>query len=228
MLSFKTSVDLQSSVSRLGLYVSAGLRCDLGPSNVCTDPGRSDPMRVAAIVVLLVVTTPSEASKSCMSSSEARQHFGSAHIYWHGKGHCWNATPSRRHHRIHTVRNETRIHSVEKKVDEPMVDDEVRAQKAMPVMLLDEAPAQTRPVPTLWVDRWVEIQPRQAPIVVRQADTVQGAPPMVIEPEPMVTSRGVLMVIISIAVSLAIVDVLFGDVIYKRPMRRRPQPRVTR
>jgi hypothetical protein len=180
-------------------------------------------MRVAAIVVLLVVTTPSEASKSCMSSTEARQHFGSVHIYWHGKGHCWNATPTRRHHHIHKVQNETHIHAVEKKIAELKVDDELKPQKAMPAMLLDEAPVQTRPVQIPWVDRWVDIQPRQAPIVARQVDIVPVAPPPIIEPGPMVTPRGLVMVIISIAVSLAIVDVLFGEVIYKRPMRRSPQ-----
>jgi hypothetical protein len=50
-------------------------------------------MRVAmCIVAVLVVTTPSEASKSCMTKAEARQQFGSVHIYWHGPAHCWDAT----------------------------------------------------------------------------------------------------------------------------------------
>ncbi len=49
-------------------------------------------MRVALIVVFVsALTTPSEASKSCMSRTEAHQHFGS-YIYWHGKDHCWDAT----------------------------------------------------------------------------------------------------------------------------------------
>ena len=43
-------------------------------------------MRVAVIVVsMLMVATPSAASQSCMSKTEARQHFGSMHIYWHGQ-----------------------------------------------------------------------------------------------------------------------------------------------
>src|ERR1700712_2626084 len=50
---------------------------------------------VASIVVL---TTPSHGSSSCMSQSEARQRFGSVHLYWHGPDHCWDATPGR--HRI--------------------------------------------------------------------------------------------------------------------------------
>jgi hypothetical protein len=171
-------------------------------------------MRVAVIVVLLLVTTPSEASKSCMSSTEARQHFGSVHIYWHGKDHCWDATPTRRHHQIHKVQKQT--HKVQQKIDEP------KSQTAMSEMLFDEEPVQTP-----WVDRWVDIQPPQPPIVARQVDIVQVAPAPVIEPEPMVTPRGVAMVIIAIAVTLATVDVLFGDVIYKPPTskknRRWPQ-----
>src|SRR5450631_4813641 len=55
-------------------------------------------MRVAVIVVFVsVLTTASEASKSCMSKTEARQHFGSVWIYWHGKDHCWDATTTGRH-----------------------------------------------------------------------------------------------------------------------------------
>src|ERR1700712_5725639 len=50
---------------------------------------------VASIVVL---TTPSHGSSSCMSQSEARQRFGSVHLYWHGPDHCWDATPGR--HRL--------------------------------------------------------------------------------------------------------------------------------
>jgi hypothetical protein len=158
-------------------------------------------MRVAVIVVLLVVTTPSEASKSCMTMTEARQHFGSVHIFWHGKDHCWDATPTSRHHQIHKV---------QKKIDEP------KWHKAMSEMLLDEEPVQTP-----WVDRWVDIQPPQPPIVARWVDIVQVAPPPIIEPEPMVTPRGVVMVIIAIAMTLATVEVLFGDMIYKRPTSRR-------
>ena len=60
-------------------------------------------MRVAVIVVsMLMVVSPSEASESCMSKTEARQHFGLVHIYWHGVDHCWDASPGRRQrHVIH-------------------------------------------------------------------------------------------------------------------------------
>ena len=76
-------------------------------------------MRIAAIVVsLLVVTTPSQASKSCMSMTEARQHFGSVHIYWHGQDHCWNATPTQ-HRQIRTARRNRQIHEIQSNIDQP-------------------------------------------------------------------------------------------------------------
>ena len=49
-------------------------------------------MRVAVIVVAIVmVATPSHASKSCMTMAEARQQFRTSHLYWRGAGHCWDA-----------------------------------------------------------------------------------------------------------------------------------------
>ena len=54
-------------------------------------------MRVAVIaVLLLVVATPSSASNSCMTQTEARQRFATSHLYWHGPDHCWDATPNKR------------------------------------------------------------------------------------------------------------------------------------
>jgi hypothetical protein len=54
-------------------------------------------MRVAMVVVfVLMVAAPASASNSCMSQSEARERFSTSHLYWHGPGHCWDATPVRR------------------------------------------------------------------------------------------------------------------------------------
>jgi hypothetical protein len=161
-------------------------------------------MRVAVIAVLMsVLTTPSEASKSCMTKTEARQHLGSVHIYWHGVDHCWDAT--RRHHHIQVrdatpTRRHNQIHRIQQKIDRP------KWYASMSEMLPDEEPVQTP-----WVDRWVDIEPAQLPIVTRRVDIVQVAPPPIIEPGPMVSLRGVLIVIIIIiGLTLAIVGVLFG------------------
>ena len=65
-------------------------------------------MRVALIlVVMATMTTPSQASPSCMKKSEARHHFGSVHIYWHGSDHCWDATPTTRRRHVARVERQT-------------------------------------------------------------------------------------------------------------------------
>src|ERR1700738_4631482 len=111
-------------------------------------------MRVAVIVVTMVVaTTLSEASGSCMSKTEARQHFGSVHIYWHGRDHCWDATPTRRHHQINKVQQKIQIHEAQEKIDQPN-------RHSMSEMLPDDEPVQTP-----GVDRWANIEPSQPPIV---------------------------------------------------------------
>src|ERR1700692_3761839 len=146
------------------------------------------PIAVIAVsmLVMLMVTTPSEASRSCMSKTEVRQHFGSVHIYWHGRDHCWDATPTRRHRQI--------------KIEQPNWQD------SMSEMLPDDKPVQTPRI-----DRWANIEPPQPPIVARWVDIVQVAPPPVIErkPEPMVTPRGVESVFFAIVLTLGTIEVLF-------------------
>ena len=158
-------------------------------------------MRVALFVVFVsVLTTPSEASNSCMSKTEARQHFGSVHIYWHGKDHCWDATPIRRHH---TVRQNIHPPTAQRKIDQPKWHD------AMSEMLPNE-----EPVRSPWVDRWIDIEP--SPIVSRWVDIAQVAPPLVIRAaEPLVTPRGVVMVIMFVIGTLAII------IFFQRPPSRR-------
>jgi len=160
-------------------------------------------MRVAVLVVfVLMVSTPSEASQSCMTKSEARQHFGSVYLYWHGKDHCWDVTPIRRHrqaHRVQKIRKVEQVPKVQQKVDQP------QWYESMSEMLPDEEPAKTS-----WVDRWVDIEPAQRPIV----DIAAVVSPAVIErrPEPVLTPRFVAMAIVAIALTLAMVELLFGGV----------------
>src|SRR6202158_1549887 len=137
-----------------------------------------------SMLVMLGVTTPSEASHSCMSKTEVRQHFGSVHIYWDGRDHCWDATPARRSHQTNKVQRKIQIHEVQEKIDQPNWHD------SLSEMLPDDEPVQTS-----WVDRWANIEPSQPPIVARWVDIVQVAPPPIIErkPAPMVTPHGVLL-----------------------------------
>jgi hypothetical protein len=172
-------------------------------------------MRVAVFVVFVsILATASEASQSCMTRTEARRHFGSVHIYWHGADHCWNATSTRRHHPIHHVREKTEHQAREKteqvraKIDRQVQEKIVHPkwQESMSQML----PGDEEPVRTSWLDRWVDIEPAQSPIGARWVDIVQAAPASVIETEsePMITPHSVVMVITALTLTLAIVEFL--------------------
>ena len=177
-------------------------------------------MRIGVIVVsMLVLTTSSEASKSCMTKTEARQHFGSVHIYWHGKDHCWDATSTRQHHQIHTVRQKIRLHTVQEKNHQPKWHD------SMSEILPAEASVQTPSVA-----RQVDIEPPppspspQISIAERWVDIVQVAPPLAIrKPEPLVTPRAVVMVmvIITIILTITIFELLFGGIRWVGPILTR-------
>jgi hypothetical protein len=142
-----------------------------------------------------------------MSKTEARQHFGSAQIYWHGRDHCWDAIPTRRHHQINKVQRTIRIHEVQKKLDQPNWRD------SMSKMLPDDEPA-----PTPSVDRWANIEPSPLPIDARWVDIVQVASPSIIErkPELMVAPPGVMLVFFAITLTLGTIEVLFRCTIYER------------
>lgn len=52
---------------------------------------------IAEVIIglLSLAATPSQATESCMSKAEAREHFGAAPLYWHTSKHCWDATSKR-------------------------------------------------------------------------------------------------------------------------------------
>jgi len=151
-------------------------------------------MRVAVIVafVSVLTTIPSEASTSCMSKTEARQHFATVYLYWHGPEHCWDATPTVRHRVRHAEPEPSPRFVV------PVPSPDLR--RLANAMAADE-PEATRVTVTPWVERWTDI-----------AQVVPPNPIVVIErkPELMVTPRGVVMVIIAIALTLVIFEIFFG------------------
>jgi hypothetical protein len=51
-------------------------------------------MRLAlALIVTLLATFPALANPGCMTMREARAEHHTSHLFWHGNGHCWDATP---------------------------------------------------------------------------------------------------------------------------------------
>ena len=148
-------------------------------------------MRVAMIVaVVLVSATPSEASKSCMTAAEARQHFGSVHIYWHGPNHCWDATPTRRHASrkiqretpTREVKPKTPTREVTRKIDQPKWRDSMSEVLASsdsdPVQSIGTSADARRygndgaVAGTPWIDRWTDIE--SSPLAARSPALLAG------------------------------------------------------
>ena len=149
-------------------------------------------MRVAVIVVgLVVVSTPSQASKSCMTQAEARQQFATSHLYWHGSGHCWDAmTPSRR--------------GVVPRVRENVQREAQRdAAKMLTVGPPPDSSANEAPSPSVnWENRWVEIgqvNPTLASDKAEQEDASANATHRI---DPMFTPMRVLFAFLLLVLTL--------------------------
>src|ERR1700722_9151955 len=142
-------------------------------------------MPVAAItlsmLIMLVVVTPSDASPSCTSKTEA-QYFGSMHIYWPGQNRCREAKPTRRPTQSHKAQRNRRIHEVQRSIDQP------KGRESMSEMLSDNEPVQSA-TQTPWINRWVDIEPSTLLLGARWVDVAQNRPSSVIErkPKPMVS-----------------------------------------
>ena len=183
-------------------------------------------MRVAAIIALVLVsTTPSEASKSCMTKTEARQHFGSVHIYWHGPDRCWDATPSRRYAN-RKVQRKILTPEVKRTTDKP------KWRNSISQLLADGDPlpsigtsADARRyendgavAATRWIDRWTDIEPSL--LAARWVDIAPVERPAIVEAkaERSVRPHGMVLVFIAFVIlTLGTIEVLFGGRFYQWP-----------
>jgi len=153
-------------------------------------------MRVAVIVVgLVVLSTPSQASRSCMTQAEARQQFATSHLYWHGS-HCWDAmTPSQRV--LHPVRENVQ-REAQRDALEPNQPDPKRREAMSEMLTANEAPSPS----VNWENRWVEIA--QAPPTLagdKAAQEVISAN-ATHRIEPMFTPMHVLLAFLAIVLAL--------------------------
>jgi hypothetical protein len=171
------------------------------------------PVAVIALsmLIMLVVVTPSDASPSCISKTEA-QYFGSMHIYWPGQNRCWEVKPTRRPTENHKALRNRRIREVQRNIDQP------KWQESMSEMLSDHEPVQ-KTTQTPWINRGVDTEPSALPLDARWLDIAQNRPPPVIErnPEPMVSPHVMLLafIIIAIGLTLATIEFLFRRTAYQ-------------
>lgn len=158
-------------------------------------------MRVAMIVVsILMIATPSNASDSCMTKAEARRHFGSVHIYWHGPDHCWDSTPGR-HQWVRRagrrdrelVQPQTDPSGWRDSMSEMLPDSErVREPNTQDSWNNRSTAAAVAPAEASWTDRWVDIV-QVAPTLASEAMPEVASAIGIQSEEPMVKPYVVLM-----------------------------------
>ncbi|WP_316164787.1 MULTISPECIES: hypothetical protein [unclassified Bradyrhizobium] len=118
-------------------------------------------MRVALIlIVMATMTSPSQASPSCMNKSEARHHFGSVHIYWHGSNHCWDATPMTRRRHIARVERQTAERKLQKEQPPHWRDarsEMLAAARPFEPSTESDDPPETTMTRSNWSARWIDV-----------------------------------------------------------------------
>jgi hypothetical protein len=184
-------------------------------------------MRIAMIAVAIVmVSSPSHASPSCMTQAEARQKLGAVHLYWYGAGHCWGASPGR--HGL-VKRDRTKQQRLAER-DAPAAKKpaawthEHRWREAMSEMLPEDAPATRTQAAassepgeaparrSTWLDRWVDIAQPTAPIVDK-SEPADLLLPVARTVEPMVTPTRVILAFLAVLLTLAVIEILFRTTI---------------
>jgi len=156
-----------------------------------------------AVIAFALLSTAAQASPSCMSKSEARQAFATSHIYWHGEDRCWDATPPHRH-------RAQRREAPPVRAAVPLPPSDMR--RFAHAMLTEPEPVQPPPQDTAWLDRWTAITRVAAkptvPIVVER------------EPKPMVEPRDVMAMLLTVFLTICLVEVVFGGMINDRRRKR--------
>jgi hypothetical protein len=182
-------------------------------------------MRTEAIIVfVLVAATPAYASKSCMTMAEARQQFATSHLYWHGAGHCWDATPPR--HRA--VRVRPREDNQARRDNREVDSQEPKWRNAMSEMLPTDAPSELQAAPTSslaaepppidWLDRWVDVAQVASPGILSRDDEPASVLPTVLrpdqKPDPAITPVRLLLLLL--VAMLAAIGLTFRNLLHDR------------
>ncbi len=147
-------------------------------------------MRTATIFIfVLLAASPAHASKSCMTMAEARAQFATSHLWWHGPGHCWDATAPAASHRPprqaegaatgpEDAGRQRHAGSVATQDDGTVpAKREPKWRNAMSEMLPADAPGVASALPSLpaiatdglnWLDRWVDVAQVAPPSFLRR------------------------------------------------------------
>jgi hypothetical protein len=179
---------------------------------------------VCAAVIVVLVAVPSHASKSCMTQGEARAQFRTAHLYWHGPDHCWNATAPR-HGLVHHIEQSDHREAQAEQPKKP----ESKWRDAMSEMLTDGTSAATpvfRTTPLAddaseapsagvnWLDRWVDVtQVVPSAVLALGPDALENTPAAGLKVELLVTPTRVIFAFLALVLTIAVIELIFRSTI---------------
>jgi hypothetical protein len=176
-------------------------------------------MRIVVIVVFALAALPAHASKSCMTMAEARTQFRTSHLYWHGPGHCWDATAPQ--HRVARVKppgvGQARQDALQEGSEANQREPGWR--NAMSEMLpgdgLFEASTMQTALPAIeilrldWLDRWVDIAQVASPDIASPTADLAETPPVARHTDPLVTPVHLVLMCFGLIMTLAFIELLF-------------------
>lgn len=182
-------------------------------------------MRISVVfVAVIVITTPAPASAACMSIGEARQHFGSVHLYWHGSDHCWDASPGRRRDATkaeHHGREQKRAGFERPKwrdARSELVANNAPAQAHQdtadqPVATQDTPPIRMTPVRRVsffgdWSERWVDIEQIVAAPPIKATSPPIAAPASELNADLRLVVRGLALFMLGFGLVLTFVTLM--------------------
>jgi len=176
-------------------------------------------MRIVVIVVFALAALPAHASKSCMTMAEARAQFRTSHLYWHGSGHCWDATAPQ--HRIARVKPREVGQARQDALQEGSEANQREPgwRNAMSEMLpgdgLFEATTMPTPLPAIetlrldWLDRWVDIVQVASPDIASPTADLAETLSASRRADPLVTPVQLVLMCFGLIMTLAFIELLF-------------------
>ena len=122
-------------------------------------------MRIVMIAAVTVLaSSQAQASPACMTQSEARTKFPTAHLWWHGPNRCWDTTPSRTQLSKRIKPSDTRQASREALAGQEPPQEKIAQEKLGPGKIAHATiGSEKRPQNWAHESRWREAMSRMLP-----------------------------------------------------------------
>jgi hypothetical protein len=135
-------------------------------------------MRIVMIAAVTVLaSSQAQASPACMTQSEARTKFPTAHLWWHGPNRCWDTTPSRTQLSKRIKPSDTRQASREALAGQEPPQEKIAQEKLGPGKIAHATiGSEKRPQNWAHESRWREAMSRMLPEDEPRVETRAQAP----------------------------------------------------